>query len=300
MRYISAIVCTYNREQYIGKCIDHLCKQSLHPSKYEIIIVDNNCTDSTQSICKTIIANHPEHSIHYFEEQNAGLSFARNRGIAESKYDVLAFIDDDAFAEPDYLKNILHAMNAFPEVLAAGGKVIPKFEKEKPAWLSHFLMPLVAAFDQGNQTKFLERNTFPIGANMVFRKKAFDSFGTFDTNLGRKKTELGGGEEKDMFNRIASKGIYIHNAVVNHIIPESRLSMDYIKNQSINIGKSERKRLNAQMTKILSKECAKIAATVILFFGYMAVLQPGKATMLIKFRFWVLSGLISTSESWHS
>jgi len=104
---VSVIVCTYNREHYIERNLDSLSKQSLSVENYEIIIINNNSTDNTESICKSFIDNHPELQIASFNEHNQGHSYARNKGIQESKGEYLAFIDDDAFVDFYYTKNII-------------------------------------------------------------------------------------------------------------------------------------------------------------------------------------------------
>ena len=100
---ISIIICTYNRELYLPKCLEHLKNQTEAPSNFEIILVNNNSTDQTENICENFIAQNPQLITKYVKEMNPGLSFARNRGIKESKGDVLVFIDDDAMAEAVHL-----------------------------------------------------------------------------------------------------------------------------------------------------------------------------------------------------
>jgi len=104
---VSVIVCTYNREQYIERNLDSLSRQSLSVENYEVIIIINNSTDNTVATCKSFIESHPELQIKYFNESNLGLSFARNRGIQESKGEIISFIDDDAFVNYDFTKNLI-------------------------------------------------------------------------------------------------------------------------------------------------------------------------------------------------
>ena len=93
---LSVILCTYNRDKYIYNVLKSLAENTLSPDQYEIVLVDNNCTDNTHSECDRFVKDFPEVTFRYFVETNQGLSHARNRGIRESKGDILVYVDDDA------------------------------------------------------------------------------------------------------------------------------------------------------------------------------------------------------------
>src|SRR5690606_5027026 len=106
---------------------------------FEIIIVNNNSTDNTESVCKSFMTNQSGLDVKYVVETNRGLSFARNRGIAESKYDIITYIDDDAYAKPDFLELIFEHFKTYPDTAGLGGKVIPRYEIEEPKWMNKYL-----------------------------------------------------------------------------------------------------------------------------------------------------------------
>src|SRR5215210_4422246 len=106
MPYFSVIVCTYNRQKFIGACLHCLAGQTLPIGNWEVIVVDNNSTDRSASIIQTFISSHPQLPFRYVFEKEQGLSFARNRGIAESRGVVLVYIDDDVEVAPAYLQVI--------------------------------------------------------------------------------------------------------------------------------------------------------------------------------------------------
>lgn len=295
--FISVIVCTYNRERYIGKCLEHLHRQHADKKLYEVIIVDNNSTDQTPEICKAAVANYTETTFRYFFEPIQGHSQSRNRGIRESKGNIIAFLDDDAFTNPDYISNLNGFFFSHPEVIAIGGKIIPVYEGDPPAWMSKYLLPLVAAQDMGNRPKKFTGRKFPIGANMAFRKQAFKQYGFFNTDLGRKGSGLEGGDEKDVFDRLKQNNemiFYVPNVVVEHIIPPKRVELSYIRGLGIGVGTSERKRIR-ESGKIMNKiieELYKSAGTGILALLYFLRGRFSAGVMIIKFRFWVIRGLI--------
>lgn len=292
---ISVIVCTYNREHYIERNLDSLSRQSLSVENYEIIIINNNSTDNTGTICESFINNQPELQFAYFNEQNQGHSYARNRGIKESKGEYLAFIDDDAFVDFDYVKNIVEFFSKNQKVAAIGGKIIPIYEDEEPKWMTKYLLPLVAGLDMGNSPKEFPGMQFPIGANMAYRTEIFKELGNFNTELGRKGTGLEGGDEKDMIYRLRKAGKkvwYVPEVLVEHIIPAKRTQSEYIKGQAIGVGKSEKKRLkqasaNQKIAKIIN-EMVKIFGTFVLAIFYFLTFQFPKGIMLLKFRYWVI------------
>ena len=96
---ISVVVCTYNRDVYLIRCLENLKNQDFNKREFEIIIIDNNSTDNTKTICLNFIEQNPELNIIYFLEEKVGLSHARNTGISKSSGLIISFIDDDGFAK---------------------------------------------------------------------------------------------------------------------------------------------------------------------------------------------------------
>lgn len=295
---VSVIVCTYNRDKYLSKTLDHLKNQSLSKSRYEMVIVNNNSSDGTHILCEKFIKDSPELNVKYVNETNQGHSYSRNRGIKEAAGSILTFIDDDAFVDQDFTKNIHHFFEKHKDAAALGGKIVPVYEGKEPTWMSEYLLPLVAALDMGDKIIPFKGRKFPIGANMSFRRFVFDKYGLFNVNLGRKGAGLEGGDEKEVFLRLKKQHepiYYVPQVLVHHIIPDKRITTEYIKGLAVGVGSSERTRLNSlglptKLNKIL-EEIFKLAASLILAAKYMLTLHPAKAWMLIRFRFWVWKGL---------
>lgn len=297
MKKVSIIVCTYNREDFIEKCLTALNNQSQDNNDYEVILINNNSTDATNQICLDFKEKHTNLDLKYFIETKQGLSSARNRGIKEANSPIISFIDDDVIVNKDYVSEIINFFSKHKNVDALGGKILPLYESERPKWMSVFLEPLMSVIDLGDKEKKFPKNKFPIGANMIFDKKIFDKIGLFNENLGRTGKNMLGGEEKDIFNRIKSKnGViwYSNKPWVFHQVPNERLSLDFIKNQALAIGYSEKIRaLNISRLELsisILKEMVKWGASFILYIYYSLLLQFPKAKMIIKFRYWVTSG----------
>jgi glycosyltransferase involved in cell wall biosynthesis len=299
MIFISAIICTYNREKLILRTLHGLEDQSINSGLYEIIIINNNSTDSTEVTCKQFIEQHPQINCLYFSEKNQGLSYSRNRGIKESSGKYITFLDDDSIPEPDFLKVIVDYLENHSDIMAAGGRIHLQYEGEQPGWVNRYLAPLLGYFEMGNKIKPFNRKSYPRGSNMTFRKDIFSETGDFNTELGRKGSSLAGGEEKDLFNRVYRQNhrvIYLPQALVYHLVPLERTKKSYVKQQAEGIGKSERVRTKnngqfAYLGRILH-ECIKWIVSIVLFLIYLVTFQFQKAKMILLVRYYISKGLI--------
>lgn len=296
---VSVVICTYNRVAYLPRTLEALAVQTVPCQEFEILLIDNNSSDRTPEACREFQQKHPELNFRYTVESRQGLSYARNRGIEEAQSDLLVFIDDDAFAAPDYLQNLIRFFETTPDAAAAGGRIYPLFESKRPDWLPGILMSLMSVIDLGDRVCLFKKK-FPIGANMAFRKKTLQTYGNFNVKLGRRGDNLEGAEEKDLFLKIIAAGekvYYIPDATVRHIIPDKRLSFDHFRRQAIGIGYSERVRSReistATYCKSLFRECLKWGVSWGMCFGYWFTLRFRKGWRLIVFRWYVSKGLLT-------
>ena len=288
---VSIIVTTYNRSFYLLKCLDSLAVQTLSPSKFEVIVIDNNCTDDTASVIRKFEKDHKEINLSYFVETSQGLSYARNRGIAESKGDIVAFVDDDAMAHPEYCKSLYEAADEYVEYQAFGGKISPIFPVGyDPDWLSTYVWGMVAKVDLGEQIIPFKKK-FPAGCNMAFRKEVFNSIGTFNTEVKFRS------DDRDIFNRLKLQGfkvLYVPDISVDHNIPEERASKKGIRKISILSGVGEKNRLSgkyvASLVKFLNYSF-KIGAAILLSLFFI-VKGESKKALIISIMFWSLQGFV--------
>lgn len=296
----SIIVCTYNRDKYLYGALQCIAENGYPTDAYEIVLVNNMSTDNTEGECQRFQNDYPTVNFRYFVETQQGLSFARNRGIKESRGEILLFLDDDSYTQPNYLINLQHQLEAFPNADAFGGKIDPVFESgEPPKWLSKWNYSWVSAIDMGDKVCPFEGKAFPIGANMGISKAMLSKIGVFNTELGRSKKNLMGGEEKDLFERIRQQGgsiYYFPDVVVQHVIPPSRTTKDYVKRLGEGVGRSERIRtLGKSKWKYLRRlfsELIKWGGTTILWLGFAFKGQFEKGNILFTFRRRVTSGLL--------
>ena len=297
---ITLIICTYNREKYIGPLLDSIAKNDYPTTDYEIVLVDNNCTDNTRGVCEQFAAGHPEITLRYVVETEQGLSAARNKGIKEAKGDIIIYVDDDALVDADYIRIYAEHFATHPETMAAGGPIEPLYETSEPAWMSPYTKALLTAWmNYGDKVREYPKGRYPGGGNAAYRKVVFDKVGLFNTELGRKGNLLLASEEKDIFDKMHALGmqvLYLPTPVLHHIIPQTKLEEDYFNRLTLQIGRSERMRTRAiskgKYLKRLLSEGIKWGGTLALLGIYTLQLHPMKGWKLVLFRRNVTKGLL--------
>lgn len=296
---ISVIICTYNREQYLIEAMESLAEQDFDKNRFEVIVVNNNSKDDTEKVCKEFIANHPECQMHYYNETEQGSSAARNKGARHAKGSLLIFMDDDAIAEKDFLKNTWQFYSANPGVHGFGGRIIPRYIPAEPEWMSHYVSALVGNFDYAPVVTEFKPNKYPLESNMVITKKAFDEIGGFNRALPGVKGNLRiGGEGKDLYFRLKEKGqkiFYVPDMIVHHVVEVNRLNKEYLYRVASGIGRGERQRISSKGRMSyygkLAEYIFKLGASVLIGLFYIITFRPAKAWPVIQFRIDAIKGL---------
>ena len=303
---LSVIICTYNRAKYIGPLLESIAANDLAKEEYEVLLVDNNCTDNTREVCEAFTKKHPEVNFRYTVEPEQGLSAARNKGIKEAKGDIIVYIDDDALIDTWYLRTIIEYMSAHPEISAIGGPIIPSYEDtEEPKWMTRYTKELLCGYLYfGDEERPFPGERYPGGGNAAYRTAVFKKVGLFNTALGRKGNGLMGSEEKDIFDKMKAQGMrfmYLPKMILHHIIPQNKLERDYFDRLTYQIGLSERNRTLAigkgKYINRLAKEAVKWCGTFVLLLGYTLQGSPMKGWKLILFRANVTRGLLHKSDT---
>lgn len=303
MPLVSHIICTYNRATYLSKALEALAHQNYTDfNDFEVVIINNNSTDNTRQVVDSFEMQYPHIQVIYANEEKQGLSNARNKAIEVSNAEWLAFLDDDAYVDADYTKNIIRFIQTNTNIKAIGGPILLDFESLKPNWYTHYLGSLFGYFKPYKKSRLFTKNFYPRGSNMIFHRSLFQKYGVFNPNLGRIGRNMIGSEEKDMFQRIYKnheKVYYLHTAITYHLVPDFRTELDFIKKQSIGVGHSEHVRIMQSNSGLFSKitsELFKWGVSFLLFIFYSLQLKPAKGIMLIRFRYWVLKGLTTKIE----
>lgn len=231
------LICAYtlDRLDVLSQAIDSVRTQSL--AAHEIVL----SVDHSPELQAEAKRRWPElHLIENHEEQ--GLSGARNSGVAACSGEVVAFLDDDAVAAPDWLERLAEAYRD-PNVLGAGGTVRPAWVAGKPSWFPAEFDWVVGCTHSG-MPKQLEAVRNLVGANMSLRREALLEAGGFRHELGRIGTIPAGCEETDLCIRVGKlwpegKILYDPAAAVDHYVPATRGTREYFTSRCRGEGRSK-------------------------------------------------------------
>ncbi len=256
----SVVVCTRNRAGRLGECLAHLSDQVMTgpDGTVEVVVVDNGSTDGTAGLAAAWCADDPG-GRRLVTEPVAGLSRARNRGIAVARGDVVLFLDDDAVAPRGWVAAHLAAYARDPLVVAVGGPVALRWPEGRPRWLAPRLDHWFSALDHGEEARPFPPPHGPYGTNMSVRRDALDAAAraapggaAFDHRLGRRGRSLVSGEEGDLFERLWADGgaiAYEPAALVLHAVTPDRLRRRWVLRRGWAQGRSNALRHAARLAR---------------------------------------------------
>jgi GT2 family glycosyltransferase len=222
---ISITVCTRDRTGQLRQTLGALREISYDP--VEILIVDSApSTDGTKQLATKLSEEDPR--IRYVREERPGLSRARNRGLAEARFNIVAFTDDDTLVDAGWAAAIAAGFAADAEAVCVTGPVPALALDTAPQRYYEARIPCAEAFDPRRYDLVANRHPSPLypyasgvfgaGANLALRRDFVVGIGGFDAVLGT-GGPCRGGEDLDMFLRIVLAGgriCYIPSALVWH------------------------------------------------------------------------------------
>ncbi|MFI3317404.1 MAG: glycosyltransferase family 2 protein [Rikenellaceae bacterium] len=300
MKKISIIIATYNRWESLLITLGSVATQDLPPEQWECVVVNNNSTDRTQQAAEEFAAAHPHLDFKVLFESRQGLSWARNCGIEGSCGEIVAIIDDDEIINEEFASSYLKLFEDYPQATSAGGVIIPRYTSGRPKWMSHYTeLPIANPLFLGSNPREFPKGKIPGGGNMAIRRTALQRYGTFDVELGRTAGKLIGGEESDLFERLSRGGEqcwYCPTAIMWHIIPPEKLTLEYFDNLTYNIGVSQRLRAQISGRGFAVAEIAKWCATLPLALLYLVQLNGPKSLRLLRLRWNISRGLFATQR----
>jgi glycosyltransferase involved in cell wall biosynthesis len=214
---ISVVVCTRDRPLSLERCLKALAQ--LDYPDYEVVVVDNCSRDAATA---QVVARS---GFRYVREDRPGLDWARNRGIAETRHDIIAYVDDDAHATPGWLRGIAYAFEQ-PDVMVVTGMVLAaeietlaQNDFERYGGMSKGFVGYTIRCNDLSKRDLFKSNNWGVGANMAFRRSVFDGIGGFDVALDV-GTPTSGGGDIEFFYRAVAAGYplrYEPAALVRHV-----------------------------------------------------------------------------------
>jgi len=225
--YLSVCVCTYKRPHVAQTIRSVLAQEGICHRTIEIVVVDDDPEWSAEAIVEAIAASAP-HPVYYVRLGAQNVAAARNACLEAARGSWIAFIDDDEIAEPDWLSHLVAAQ------MAHGADVVKGFVRAvyppgTPDWVK-IADPYTRDYGPtGARPKMLATG------NVLFLREVVERHHMrFNTAFGRS-----GGEDTEFFRRLRATGLKIvasREAVVNEIVPESRITRAYLVSRHRRMG----------------------------------------------------------------
>jgi Glycosyl transferase family 2 len=234
---VSVVICAYTDERWadLVDAVNSVVVQGYPP--YETIIVIDHCPMLFERATITF-----PHAVVTTNPGPQGLADARNQGIRLATGDIVAFMDDDARAEPDWLERLVSPYQD-DGVAGVGGYVQPDWLEGRPGWFPSEFNWVVGCSYRGLPSSAARVRNF-IGANMSFRRSTLDDLGGFTAALGRTGANTAGCEETELCiraGRLMPPGalIYEPRSGVVHRVPAPRATWSYFVKRCYGEGKSK-------------------------------------------------------------
>ena len=267
MKILSIIICTYNRNSLLSKCLQELIRQitEMGDLRIDVVVVDNNSSDGTDRVAGDLARQYGWLS--YVKETRQGLSHARNCGATAAQGTYLCYLDDDGCPGPEYLKYVLQVIEKHqPDVF--GGPVYPFYTAKKPFWFQDSL----EIRRHADITGFVD---CPIsGGNYIIRAELLRRLGMFSPDYGMVGTTLRLGEERELLERYKRVTPRAHHRIyyslecfIYHHVPAYKMSLAYFVKRAYQSGK---------MSVLIRNETLNNAPVV-----------AHKSTKRVAARFWI-------------
>ncbi len=229
---VSLIICTWNNYNRLRVMLSSLLQCDVPLGlRWEVVLVNNNCTDETDAVAAGFRGKLP---LVYVHELTQGLSRARNKGLSVATGSLIIFTDDDVRPCPDWITTYWNAYRERPYGFFFGGPLESEFEAEPPHRELLDLAPCsVKGFSLGDRQGRMNGPIRFLGANWACPRAALDSVGDFDTSLGlgAQGSRACVGEENDLQRRLQTQGWqpwYLPQACIWHFVPQSKCILRHI------------------------------------------------------------------------
>lgn len=227
---VSVVICTHNRVETLGTAIESVMRQARSSGPFEVLVIDNASSDGTA----TRVAELDAPNLRYIFEPRLGLCHARNRGWREAKGQYVAYLDDDAVAEPGWLRAVSDAFDRTPRPGVVGGRVEPIWEEAPPPWLSDELALGLTIVDWSEVPRRISdlRAEWLVGTNMALPRAVLDEVGGFHPALDRAGTGMLSSGDVFLQKTVMERGYacFYHPAMaVRHRIEPERLRRSWFR-----------------------------------------------------------------------
>lgn len=281
---VSICVCTYKRQSVLETIDSVLAQDCLGLVNAEIVVCDDAPARFARPLIEAVTATSPI-PIRYVASGAANVAVARNACVSAARGEWIAFIDDDETAERNWLSQLLTIQRAFRADVVKG-YVRAIYPPETPGW--------VIASDP--YTRDYGPDGTPIvsvaSGNVLFRRSFVSVDGiAFNPDFGRS-----GGEDTDFFDRVRSRGagmVASRSAVVNEIVPPSRVTTEYFRRRYRRFGQTDgKKALSFSLLHRAMQTCKALAFTLLLWPYPATLLLNRRIYFLCLRKFWYSLGIL--------
>lgn len=237
---VSVVVCTYSMDRYpdFAEAVGSALSQTYNPVEL-VLISDGNDTVAEQM--RHDFGDRESVRIHNNEE-NRGISYSRTRGAELANGELVAFLDDDAIATPEWIKTLVETYQS-TAAHAVGGRLDPRWLAGEPSFLPEEFYWLIGCTERGFADHLEEvRNTY--GSNIAFDREVFLDVGGYDEETGRKGDSHVQAHEAPACIRMREQYgrgvVYNEEAIVYHKIFEYRTDFRWLVGRAFWQGYSKR------------------------------------------------------------
>lgn len=229
--HVTVAICTWNRAHLLRKTLERMTEVTHpEPGTWDLVVVDNNCTDDTADVAASFAGRLP---LRHIVERAQGLSNARNLALSTAQGTHILFTDDDVLVADGWLPAFVRGITRHPEAGGLGGPILPWFEVQPDPLLMDAFPMLARGFcgiDDERPEGALAEGLEVFGANMGFRLDAVRGL-QFDPNLGASTTVGREGEEVEFSARLRERGadlVWLPDMRVRHYVDPTRMTLDYL------------------------------------------------------------------------
>jgi glycosyltransferase involved in cell wall biosynthesis len=243
---LTLLIPTHNNARVLNRALEAIAGQQVESAiSWEVLIVDNNCTDDTVARVRRFQMNQAIPIVRLIREPSQGVGYARRLGMIESHGKLIAFVDDDCFLAADWIERAVEFATAHPDAGAFGGRNELEWE-QTPTDLCVAYGASLARQDFGNEPRRMPARgrPMPCGAGLVLRREALLQSGYLNSGVlvGRDPVRLGAGEDTEIVLHIRRAGWqvwYTPTLRLRHFVPAWRMSIPYLCRLHRGFGRAE-------------------------------------------------------------
>jgi succinoglycan biosynthesis protein ExoM len=268
--HICVCICTFKRPKLLRLLLDKLADQETEGQfTYSAVVADNDPEQSAQRVVVEFSSTSRVPVTYCFESQQ-NIALARNKALQNAQGDFIAFIDDDEYPAPDWLRNLLAACTKYG-VEGVLGPVVPYFEVDPPAWATKGKFFDRPRFKTGHRLTWDQTRT----GNVLFKREILNA-----VDIPFRSQFNTAGEDMDFFRRMMEKGfafIWCNDAVALELVPAARCTRSYLLKRALlrgsNFSKHPAHRIKNGAKSLVAVPCYALSLPVLALFGQHVFLR---------------------------